>query len=101
MTELVHQTVPSNDALPLDYEISLITLTAFMCLAYSPATHKYLATQQVMEGIMTAPTKQHETNREFCRYVPTITNLYLTLALVLKKHFHTFCLYPVTVHYTN
>ena len=68
MTELVHQTVPSSDALPLDYEISLITLTAFMCLAYSPATHKYLATQQVMEGIMTAPTKQHETNREFCRY---------------------------------
>lgn len=65
---LIQQVIPSGDSLPVDHDITLILLTAFMCMAYSPETHQYLVTQEIIDAVMMAPTKQNEgSSRNFCR----------------------------------
>lgn len=67
MTELIRQIIPSSDAFSLDHETSLVILTAFTCMAYSPETHQYLVTQEIIDTVMTASTKQSKENSNFCR----------------------------------
>lgn len=72
MSKLIQQVVPSSDvpssdAHPLDKDITVPMLTAFMCMAYSPETHQYLVRQEITDAIMTAPSKQDEASSDFCR----------------------------------
>ena len=67
MAGLIQQLIPSSDPLPLDHDITLCLLTAFLCMAYSPETHQYLVTQEIIDAVMIAPTKQNEKSRNFCR----------------------------------
>ena len=64
---LIRQLIPNSDSLPLDHEITLGLLMAFLCIAYSPETHQYLVTREIIDAVMIAPTKQNEENKNFCR----------------------------------
>lgn len=48
------------------YIAPLVTIAGLLCLAYSPETHPFLATPEVVEGVMDACEKR----RPWCRGTP-------------------------------